>query len=157
MKTINLTVNGRNFELDVKDNEILLDTLRKRLNFTGAKEGCGEGECGACVVFFNGHLANSCLIPMANVMGKNIVTIEGFKTTKRFEVIENAFLAAGSVQCGFCIPGMIMATDYLLRTYKAPTLDEIKEGLSGNICRCTGYQMIFDAVMIAKEAGDGLW
>lgn len=156
-KIINFNLNNEKITMETDPAMRLLDVLRNDLNLTGVKEGCGEGECGACVVFFNGHLANSCLIPMANVIGQQVVTIEGFKKTKRFKVIEQAFLEAGAVQCGFCIPGMIMATEYILRTYKNPTLDQIKEGLSGNICRCTGYQMIFDAVQLAKKAGGDLW
>lgn len=156
-KVIEFNLNNERVTINTDPSMRLLDVLRNDFQLTGVKEGCGEGECGACVVFFDGHLANSCLIPMANVIDKSIVTIEGFKRTKRFEVIEQAFLEAGAVQCGFCIPGMIMATEYILRTYQEPTLEDIKEGLSGNICRCTGYQMIFDAVKIAKKVGGDLW
>jgi carbon-monoxide dehydrogenase small subunit len=151
------TINGKKIEFDVSPDEILVNVLREKLNLTSVKKGCGEGECGACVVFINDQLVNSCMVPMGNVINKEIITIEGFKSTKQFEVIENAFLEAGAVQCGFCTPGMILATENILKTYKNPSLEEIKEGLSGNICRCTGYQSIFEALQLAKEKGGDLW
>ena len=157
LKTINFTLNNKKVSIDVDPASRLLDVLRINFNLTGVKEGCSEGECGACVVFINDQLVNSCMVPMGNVLNKEIITIEGFKNTKQFEVIENAFLEAGAVQCGFCTPGMILATENILRTYKNPSLEEIKEGLSGNICRCTGYQSIFEVVQLAKERGGDLW
>lgn len=157
IKKIKFKLNNEVVEIEVDPVRRLLDVLREDFELTGVKEGCSEGECGACVVFIDDLLANSCMVPMANVINKHIITIEGFRETKRFEVIKECFLEAGAVQCGFCTPGMILATENILRNYKNPTLDEIKEGLSGNICRCTGYQSIFEAVELAKIKGGDLW
>lgn len=157
LKTIEFTLNKKKVSIKVDPVRRLLDVLREDFKLTGVKEGCSEGECGACVVFINNQLVNSCMVPMGNVINKEIITIEGFKKTKQFEIIEKSFLEAGAVQCGFCTPGMILATENLLRTYQNPSLEEIKEGLSGNICRCTGYQSIFEAVMLAKKEGGELW
>jgi len=157
IKTINFTLNEKKVAIEVDPVRRLLDVLREDFKLTGIKEGCSEGECGACVVFINNQLVNSCMVPMGNVINKEIITIEGFKKIKQFEIIEKSFLEAGAVQCGFCTPGMILATENLLRTYKNPSLEEIKEGLSGNICRCTGYQAIFEAVILAKKEGGELW
>ncbi|MFA5067790.1 MAG: (2Fe-2S)-binding protein [Candidatus Izemoplasmatales bacterium] len=150
-------LNGTPITTDQDPAMRLLDFLRKEQHLTGTKEGCGEGECGACAILFDGVIAHSCLIPLANAADHDIVTIEGFSKTKRFEVIAQAFVEAGAVQCGFCTPGMIIATESLLRKNPHPTVHEIKEALSGNLCRCTGYQMIVQAVQIACEKGAGLW
>jgi len=135
----------------------LLDLLREDFELTSVKEGCGEGECGACVVLMDGRAVNSCLVPAGNIVGKSIVTLEGFKQTERYKMIEKCFLEAGSVQCGFCTPGFVMATESLLNENPHPSEKEIKEGLSGNLCRCTGYNMIIDGVKLAAERGSGLW
>jgi len=135
----------------------LLDVLREEFSLTGPKEGCGEGECGACSVLVEGELWNSCITPVGNVHGKHVVTLEGFCKTKRYQLLEKTFAKAGAVQCGFCTPGMIMAAEALLNKKAHPTLEEIREGISGNLCRCTGYNMIIDAINMAAEQGDDLW
>lgn len=127
----------------------LLDIIREDAGITAVKEGCGEGECGACSVFLNDKLVNSCCIPAISAEGENVTTIQGFSKTNEFEIISEAFTEAGAVQCGFCTPGFIMATAALLRGNAAPTDEEIRTGLSGNLCRCTGYTMIVDAVNLA--------
>ena len=154
---IKFNLNGEDVSIMADPVRRLLDVLREDFKLTGVKEGCSEGECGACVVFVNDILVNSCMVPMANVINKKVMTIEGFKQTKEFEVIEKGFLEAGAVQCGFCTPGMIMATENLLRNISNPSVEEIKEGLSGNICRCTGYQTIIEAVQLSVKEGGGLW
>lgn len=146
MVKVEFVLNGERVELETSLSRRLLDVLREDFRLTGTKEGCGEGECGACLVFLNDRLVNACMLPMNAVMDQEVLTIEGFSKTERYQRIEDAYVSAGAVQCGFCTPGMIMATEYLLRKYKHPTEEQIKEGLSGNICRCTGYQTIFDAV-----------
>lgn len=135
----------------------LLDVLREDYQLTGPKEGCGEGECGACSVLINHKIVNSCLQPVGNVEGLEVVTIEGFSETERYQRIADAFEEAGSVQCGFCTPGMIIACESLLNTNNAPTEEEIREGLSGNLCRCTGYNAIVSVVQYLAERNDGLW
>lgn len=135
----------------------LLDVLREDFALTGPKEGCGEGECGACSVLLDGLLANSCLLPVGAVQGRTVTTIEGFARTERFAVLEQAFADAGAVQCGFCTPGMILAGEALLRRNAQPDELEIRDALSGNLCRCTGYSMIVEAVRLAAERGKGLW
>jgi carbon-monoxide dehydrogenase small subunit len=154
---IKFNLNGEDVLIKTDPVRRLLDVLREDFKLTGVKEGCSEGECGACVVFINDILVNSCMVPMANVINKKVMTIEGFKKTKEFEVIEKGFLEAGAVQCGFCTPGMILATENLLRNFSNPSDEQIKEGLSGNICRCTGYQSILEAVKIAVKEGGDLW
>lgn len=135
----------------------LLDVLREDLGLTGSKEGCGEGECGACSVLIEGKLVNSCMVPIGMLEGKEVITIEGLQKTKNYEVLKESYEEAGAVQCGFCTPGMIMAAEALLRKHPNPTEEEIRDGISGNLCRCTGYNMIIDAVKIAAKRGDGLW
>lgn len=157
MTRIEFILNGQTVITECDPAMRLLDFLRKEQKLTGTKEGCGEGECGACAVLLDGEITHSCLTPLANVSGHEVVTIEGFSKTKRFEVIAQAFLEAGAVQCGFCTPGMIIATESLLRKKPSPSDDEIQIGLSGNLCRCTGYQMIVQAVQIASRKGEGLW
>jgi carbon-monoxide dehydrogenase small subunit len=135
----------------------LLDLLREEFGLNATKEGCGEGECGACSVLVNGRIMNSCITAIGSIQGADVVTLEGFKDTERYKLLEKTFAKAGAVQCGFCIPGMIMAAESLLSQKPTPTLDDIREGISGNLCRCTGYNMIIDAVMMAAKEGDGLW
>jgi len=129
----------------------LLDVLREDLGLTGAKEGCGEGECGSCSVLMNGELVNSCLVPLLQADGAAITTIEGLspEATAPLHPIQQCFLEHGGAQCGICTPGMILATHHLLNKYPHPTMEQIKEGLAGNLCRCTGYMRIFEAVQQA--------
>ena len=154
---IEFILNDKAQTIDVHPARRLLDLLREDFGLTSVKEGCGEGECGACVVLMNGKAVNSCLVPAGNIIGNSIQTLEGFKTTERYKVIEKCFLEAGSVQCGFCTPGIVMATESLLNENPNPTDKEIKEGLAGNLCRCTGYNMIFKGIRLAAERGKGLW
>ncbi len=154
---IKFTLNGQLVEVSSDPSRRLLDVLRQDFSLIGVKEGCGEGECGACSILFNHHVVNSCLLPLGNVMNQDIITIEGFKTTARYQAIEQAYIDAGAVQCGFCTPGMVMATESLLHLNPTPTDAEIRIALSGNLCRCTGYNMIVEAVKLASERGKGLW
>ena len=146
MKYVRLTVNGRAATVLVRPMERLLDVLRHELGLTGAKEGCGEGECGSCSVLLNGSLVNSCLSPVAQADGTTVTTIEGLAADERLHPLQQAFLDCNGAQCGICTPGMILAAVHLLDKHPEPTLDEIREGLSGNLCRCTGYSQIFEAV-----------
>jgi carbon-monoxide dehydrogenase small subunit len=123
--------------------------LRHQLGLTGTKEGCGEGECGACSVILNGALVNSCLIPVAQAEGARICTVEGLASEGELHPIQRSFLLHGGAQCGICTPGMLMAAAHLLEREPHPTLVQVQEGLSGNLCRCTGYQKIFEAVRLA--------
>jgi carbon-monoxide dehydrogenase small subunit len=132
--------------------ERLLDVLRERLGLTGTKEGCGEGECGACSVLMDGELVNSCLVPMLQATGCEITTIEGLAKNGRLDPLQEAFALSGGAQCGICTPGMILASYQLLMRRPHPSDEEIREGLAGNLCRCTGYQKIFDAVRQASKA-----
>lgn len=154
---VNFILNGVQTEVCVDPMRRLIDVLRDDLQLTGTKEGCGEGECGACVVLINGDLINSCITPVCKVAGKNIVTIEGYRETARFQVLKDCFEKQGSVQCGFCTPGMILAAEALLCTNPHPTEEDVRVGLSGNLCRCTGYNMIVEAVMLAAKEGEQLW
>ena len=148
---ISFTVNGAECTVSAYPMERLLDVLRDELRLTGTKEGCGEGECGSCSVLLNGELVNSCLVPVLQVGGADIRTIEGL-STKALHPIQKAFLECGGAQCGICTPGMIVATVRLLKSTPKPTMTEIREGLNGNLCRCTGYTRIFDAVRSAAES-----
>jgi carbon-monoxide dehydrogenase small subunit len=152
-KELTLTVNGGRFTVSVHPMERLLDVLRNELGLTGAKEGCGEGECGSCSVLLDGTLVNSCLVPVLQAKDSDIVTIEGLSANGRLHVLQQAFLECGGAQCGICTPGMILAAFHLLREKPHPTMAEIQEGLSGNLCRCTGYIQIFDAVAEAARRG----
>ena len=140
------TVNGEPKKVCAYPMERLLDVLRIELGLTGAKEGCGEGECGSCSVLMDGTLVNSCLLPVLQADGTSIVTIEGVADGERLHVLQEAFLECGGAQCGICTPGMILASVHLLNGKPDPTIDEIREGLSGNLCRCTGYSQIVEAV-----------
>jgi carbon-monoxide dehydrogenase small subunit len=150
---IRLTVNGQGRTIEAPPMKRLLDVLREDLHLTGAKEGCGEGECGSCSVLMNGDLVNSCLVPILQTEGAQITTIEGLAIDERLHPIQQCFLSEGGAQCGICTPGMILATHHLLERYPQPTLLQIQEGLSGNLCRCTGYTRIFNAVQQAALAG----
>lgn len=148
---ISLKVNGEQKIVLTFPMERLLDVLRRQLGLTGAKEGCGEGECGSCSVLMDGTLVNSCLVPVLQADGTNIVTIEGLATGAQRQTLQEAFLECGGAQCGICTPGMILAALHLLNKKPRPTLEEIREGLSGNLCRCTGYLQIFEAVSKAAQ------
>jgi carbon-monoxide dehydrogenase small subunit len=125
--------------------------LRLEFGLTGAKEGCGEGECGSCSILMDGALVNSCLVPVLHAAGTSIATIEGLAVEDQLHALQEAFLQCGGAQCGICTPGMILAASHLLQTKAKPTMEEIREGLSGNLCRCTGYSQILEAVMEASR------
>ena len=147
--SIRLHVNDVSYELQVAPVKRLLDVLREDLRLTGTKEGCSEGECGACAILINGELVNSCLIPVLQTQDTQIRTIEGISRNGFLHPVQECFLKHGGAQCGICTPGMIMATQHLLSKHPQPSLEQIQEGLAGNLCRCTGYMRIFEAV---KEA-----
>ena len=148
---VTLTINGDRTSLEVSGHHTLLAALRDQAGLTGTKECCSEGECGACTVLLNGRAVTSCLVLAAEAEGSEVVTIEGLAAEGTLDRLQQAFLATGAVQCGFCIPGMIMSARYLLMTNPSPTIAEIKEGLVGNLCRCGGYSRIVAAV--AEAAG----
>jgi carbon-monoxide dehydrogenase small subunit len=146
-------VNGAEVTLQAYPFARLLDVLREELSLTGTKEGCGEGECGACSVLIDGELVNSCLVPAAQVEGADIRTVEGVADGERLHAVPRAMVECGGAQCGICTPGMVLAAINLLKKTPDPTEADIREGLAGNLCRCTGYIKIFDAVVQAvKEA-----
>ena len=157
MAAIRFTLNGKEVDYTGSATDRLLDVLRKEFGCTSVKCGCKEGECGACSVLIDGVLYNSCCVAMGAVEGAGVVTMEGFRETDRFAVIDKAFGEMSAVQCGFCIPGMVLAVEALLSKNPHPDEDEIREGLSGNLCRCTGYNAIVSAVSNAAKEGNGLW
>ena len=146
-----MTVNGAPRTIHTFPMARLLDVLREDLDLTGTKEGCSEGECGSCSILLDGVLVNSCLIPALQATGSNIVTIEGLANDDRLHPLQRTFLECGAAQCGICTPGMILAAVHLLERIPQRCLDEIREGLSGNLCRCTGYLQIFEAVEKASR------
>ena len=148
---VSFIVNGKEEKILAHPMERLLDVLRNDLKLTGAKEGCGEGECGSCSVLLDGMLVNSCLVPVAQANGASIVTIEGISTHDFMNPLQEAFLECGGAQCGICTPGMILAAVHLLEKKPEPALADIREGLAGNLCRCTGYMQIFEAVAKAAQ------
>ena len=150
---ISFIINNKKVKVDVDPSMRLLDVIRNELHLTGTKEGCSEGECGACTVLVNGEPYNSCLTPVINVQNKVLLTIEGFRETKEYQVIADAFADMGGSQCGFCTPGMILVSYALLSKNPHPSEEEIRFALSGNLCRCTGYQAIVNAVLKASEKG----
>jgi aerobic carbon-monoxide dehydrogenase small subunit len=149
MTRIILTVNKEQKTVEAPPMRRLLDVLREDLHLTGAKEGCGEGECGACAVLMNGDLVNACLVPILQAQHAEITTIEGLAIDKKLHPIQDCFLEHGGAQCGICTPGMILATYHLLEKVEQPNMLQIQEGLNGNLCRCTGYMRIFNAVQAA--------
>lgn len=151
MYSIIVTVNGQSISADVSTELRLLDFLRYELDLTGAKEVCGEGECGACTVVLNGKTVNSCLILAVEVDGAEITTIEGLSNHGLLNEMQNAFVDHHSVQCGYCIPGMVLTGEQIIKDHKNPSRETIKEELAGNICRCTGYQKIVDAIEFAAD------
>ena len=148
---IEFEVNGESHTLDVFPMARLLDVLREDLRLTGTKEGCGEGECGACTVVLNGEIVNSCLVPVAQAAGAQITTIEGVAHGDQLHAVQQAFIQHGGAQCGICTPGMILAAIDLLKRNPAPTEADIRNGLAGNLCRCTGYMKIFESVVRACQ------
>src|ERR1700688_3438525 len=155
-QTVEATVNGRRVARRANPSQRVLDFLRDDLHMTGTKEGCGAGECGTCSVFVDGVLVKSCLLPVAKIAGKKVDTIEGLAVSGEMSVVQKAFHKAGASQCGYCIPGMVMAATAALRANPECDRAEIKERLGGNICRCTGYQKIFDAVELARDVSNGV-
>ena len=145
-------VNGQRHSVHVYPMARLLDVLREEMRLTGTKEGCGEGECGACAVLMNGAIVNSCLVPAVEADGADIRTIEGIATGEQLHAVQSAFLECGGAQCGICTPGMVIAAVALLAKHPNPGDAEIREGLAGNLCRCTGYQKIFAAVVRACKS-----
>lgn len=151
---VKLTVNGDTFELLVSPTRKLVDVLREDLGFTGTKKGCGEGECGACTVIMDGEPVSSCLVLAPQADGRNIVTIEGLESESgTLDPVQESFMAKGAIQCGYCSPGMIMTAKALLKVNPHPTEPEVKDAIAGNLCRCTGYQKIVDAVLDASAKG----
>ena len=149
MTQITFKINGQPQTLDVFPMARLLDVLREQLQLTGTKEGCGEGECGACTVVLDGRIVNSCLVPVAQVNGAEITTIEGVAHNDQLHAVQQAFIQHGGAQCGICTPGMVLAAVDLLKRNPQPTEDDIRNGLAGNLCRCTGYMKIFESVVRA--------
>jgi carbon-monoxide dehydrogenase small subunit len=150
--TIRFIVNGESRAVQVPPMKRLLDVLREDLHLTGVKEGCGEGECGSCSVRMNGELVNSCLVPVLQAEGASIQTVEGLATNGALHPLQKAFLDCGGAQCGICTPGMLMAATQLLSIKPHPGIAEIREGLAGNLCRCTGFIRIFDSVIAVAAA-----
>ena len=146
MRTLDFILNGEACHTEIPEDATLLKVLRDILHLTGTKEGCGEGDCGACTVLVDGRSVNSCLLPAVQAEGCQVMTIEGVEAHPELARIQKAFVDYGAVQCGFCSPGMIMSTVALLQKNPKPTEEEIRRGLSGNICRCTGYQAMVDAI-----------
>lgn len=151
MKNINLTINERKILIYVDENMRLIDLLRDKLGLIGTMEGCGEGECGACTVIMDGETVNSCLVMAFQADGSNILTIEGMAKDGVLHPVQRAYMEEGAVQCGFCIPGMVLSTKALLDKNPSPNRDEIREGISGNLCRCTGYNKMLNATERAMK------
>ena len=157
MSEVSFVLNGESIIYSGNPSLRLLDVLRDEYRLTSVKCGCKEGECGACSVLIDGKLRNSCCVSMGSLNGLSVMTLEGYKKTERFKVIDEAFAEFSAIQCGFCTPGMVMATEALLSSNAHPTDEEIRVALSGNLCRCTGYNAIVKAVLKASKEGDGLW
>jgi len=151
LSEVKFTLNDNEITYSGNPSARLLDVLRSDLNLTGTKCGCKEGECGACAVLINGRLMNSCLVAMGSLCDTDVVTIEGYSKTERFAALDKAYASVAAVQCGFCIPGMMIASESVLASNPNPTEEEIRIGISGNICRCTGYNSIVKAIRIAAK------
>jgi aerobic-type carbon monoxide dehydrogenase small subunit (CoxS/CutS family) len=154
-QNVKFTVNGKKTTLEVEANEMLVDVLRDRLRLTGTKIGCREGECGTCSIIMNGSLVAACLIPVMKAQGADIITIEGLQKNGELHMVQRMFIEHGAIQCGFCTPAMVLAGKVLLDRIPNPTHDEIKEAISGILCRCTGYQKIVEAIDSAAKAQGG--
>ncbi len=153
--SVRFTLNGQPVELRAPGMRRLLDALREDLSLTGTKEGCGEGECGACSVLLDGAVVDSCLVPLCQVEGARVETVEGLAHEGRLNELQAAFLETGGAQCGICTPGMLMAGEAFLASGAAPSEDAIREAIAGNLCRCTGYTKIIDAIALAAERRSG--
>lgn len=151
MYTVNFTLNGRKVSLEVSPEETLLSVVRNKFNLTGAKEGCGQGECGACTMIVNGRPMTTCLILAIEAEGYEITTVEGLSTEDELDVIQEEFITHGALQCGYCTPGMIMSAKGLLMENTDPTEEDVVKALSGNLCRCTGYKKIVEATLAAAK------
>ncbi|MBB6215138.1 carbon-monoxide dehydrogenase small subunit [Anaerosolibacter carboniphilus] len=151
MISIHLMVNNQEYHVEVEEDLRLIDLLREKLMLTGTKEGCGEGECGACTIIMDGKTVNSCLVMAFQADGSRITTIEGISKDGELHPIQQAFLDVGAVQCGFCTPGMVLSAKALLDESQDPDRQQIREGISGNLCRCTGYNKIIDAIVLASS------
>jgi carbon-monoxide dehydrogenase small subunit len=154
-KTIHFTLNGQSHELSVQPWKTLLQLIREDLKLTGTKEGCGHGECGSCTVLMEGKTVNSCLVPALEADNKEIITIEGLSEGETLHPIQESFVSHSGMQCGFCTPGMIMSAKALLDSNPDPSEEEIREGIAGNFCRCTGYTKIIESIGAAAEAMKG--
>ncbi|MGI6486120.1 MAG: (2Fe-2S)-binding protein [Thermoanaerobacterales bacterium] len=148
---LNMTVNGKNISIYIKQYARLLDVLREDLGLTGTKEGCGIGECGACTVLVDGKAVNSCMVLAASMEGKNITTVEGLSNGDKLHPVQEAFVKHNAIQCGFCTPGMLMSAKALLDEKQNPSPEEVKQAISGNLCRCTGYKQIEEAILDAAK------
>jgi carbon-monoxide dehydrogenase small subunit len=155
MNNIKIVVNNKSYELSVSSNKTLLELLREDMGLTGTKEGCGLGECGACTVIMDGQTVNSCLVLAVEANGKEITTIEGLADGDKLHPVQQAFVDEGGLQCGFCTPGMIMSSKALLDKNPNPTPEDIKRGIAGNLCRCTGYTKIFKSIENAAKMMGG--
>lgn len=149
--SITLMVNNKEYKIEVNATDTLLSVLRDRLHLTGTKYGCGEGECGACSVIMDSKLVNSCMVLAVQADKKEVLTVEGYENDELIQKIQKSFIENGAVQCGYCTPGMIMAARALLEENKSPTTDEIRKAISGNLCRCTGYVKIVDAISKVEQ------
>ena len=154
---IEFLLNNKQVSIDTDPSKRLLDIIREDFNLKGTKEGCGEGECGACMVIMNGKAVNSCLIAAGMLQDAEVLTIEGLHGSEHLTILEKAYAETGAVQCGFCTPGFMITSYALLKKNPFVTREEIKDALSGNLCRCTGYNMIIDAVKKASEIGEKIW
>jgi len=150
-RLMSLTVNGLQHELAVAPNRSLLDLLREDLRLTGTKQGCGEGDCGACAVLLDGKVVNACLVLALEAEGREVLTIEGVADGNRLHPVQQAFIEQGAVQCGFCTPGMVLVAKALLEVRPKPSEQEVRRAVSGNLCRCTGYQKIVEAILAASD------
>lgn len=155
MRKIHFTVNGKPYDIEVKPWNTLLEVIREELQLTGTKEGCGNGECGACTVIMDGKAVNSCLVLAPEADGKDILTIEGLADGDKLDPLQEAFINHGGMQCGFCTPGMIMSAKALLNSNPNPSEEEIREAIAGNFCRCTGYTKIIESISAAAGSMKG--
>lgn len=151
MVSLTMTLNGEEVTIEVRPDALLVDVLRDQLELTGTKEACGEGECGACTVLLDGEPVTSCLVPALKAQGREVMTVEGLASGGELHPLQKAFIEHGAVQCGYCTPGMLMSAKALLDRNPHPTEGEIRQAISGNLCRCTGYVKIVEAIEAASE------